>query len=294
MLELIAEPDATRPQNSEPLARSIVTGIRVPAAPRMCGVQCAITIQSGVRYRVFEREGAYDRSQLRDLIRRGSVAPASLIAIDGTEDWKEASTYPELKRYFELAATQPKDSPEPLNPTSPAMPMIGWRFWSAVGLTIGGVILVVIGFRDIVLGIRSSQWPSVEAQNLSAQVITRSERPGLTRDFHAGYDYRVDGRRYTNSLVSYGTEWKTLVAPRSQAKAIYDEQPRVHYDPAVPSRAVLHPGITFGSLFDVVAGLAAIVGGLLLGRGNAWVRTLIDTYRSAEKDAETIGSYLDT
>ena len=88
---------------------------------------------------------------------------------------------------------------------------------------------------------------------------------------------------------------KTLLAPRSQAQAFYNERPLLaHYDPGHPGRAVLHPGITFGALFDFVAGLAAIVGGLLVKSGNTWVWSLIERYRSETLRADRIGSFFDT
>lgn len=145
-----------------------------------------------MRYRVLEHDGAYDRSQLRDLIRRG-LARETEVAIDGTDDWREAYSYPELKRYFDLAGSG-----------TPAMPVLGLRFWSGVGLMLSGLIGVAWGSFDIVQGVRSKSWPAVQATNNSAQVVGQYERNGW-RDLRVGYDYRVEGQRYTNSkpLVRY-------------------------------------------------------------------------------------------
>src|ERR1041385_7271991 len=48
-----------------------------------------------------------DRFALRDRIRSGDVMPHSELAIAGSDEWRPASSYPELARYFEMAAARP-------------------------------------------------------------------------------------------------------------------------------------------------------------------------------------------
>ncbi len=48
-----------------------------------------------------------DRFAVRDRIRSGDIVPATELALVGTDDWRAADSYPELARYFELAAARP-------------------------------------------------------------------------------------------------------------------------------------------------------------------------------------------
>ena len=52
-----------------------------------------------------------DRFGIRDLIRNGEIVAESELAIVGTDEWRAAVSYPELARYFELAATKPRTMP---------------------------------------------------------------------------------------------------------------------------------------------------------------------------------------
>jgi len=58
-----------------------------------------------------------DRLAVRDRIRSGDILPQSELAIAGTDEWKPAVSYPELVRYFEMAATRTV-----LPPATPAKP----------------------------------------------------------------------------------------------------------------------------------------------------------------------------
>jgi len=55
-----------------------------------------------------------DRFGIRDRIRSGDIAPATELALVGTDDWRAASSYTELARYFELATARP--SPQFVQP----------------------------------------------------------------------------------------------------------------------------------------------------------------------------------
>jgi hypothetical protein len=52
-----------------------------------------------------------DRFAVRDRIRTGDIEAHSELAIVGTDDWRAAVSYPELARYFELAASRPRTMP---------------------------------------------------------------------------------------------------------------------------------------------------------------------------------------
>jgi hypothetical protein len=52
-----------------------------------------------------------DRFGIRDRIRTGEIVAESELAVVGTDDWRTAVSYPELARYFELAATSGRTMP---------------------------------------------------------------------------------------------------------------------------------------------------------------------------------------
>lgn len=52
-----------------------------------------------------------DRFGVRDRIRAGDIVAESELAVAGTDDWRAAVSYPELARYFELAAAKPRTMP---------------------------------------------------------------------------------------------------------------------------------------------------------------------------------------
>ena len=70
--------------------------------------------QSALRYKFVPYGGGVeelDRLAIRDRIRAGDIAPESELAVAGTDDWRAAVSYPELARYFELAASRPRTMP---------------------------------------------------------------------------------------------------------------------------------------------------------------------------------------
>ncbi len=61
------------------------------------------------RYRFIPYGGGVeelDRFAVRDHIRAGDILPQNELALVGTDEWRPASSYPELARYFDLAATR--------------------------------------------------------------------------------------------------------------------------------------------------------------------------------------------
>ncbi len=64
----------------------------------------------GQRYRFVPYGGGVeelDRLGVRDRIRSGDIAASTELALVGSDDWRAAASYPELARYFELAAARP-------------------------------------------------------------------------------------------------------------------------------------------------------------------------------------------
>lgn len=99
-----------------------------------------------------------DRFGVRDRIRTGDIVAESELALVGTDDWRAAVSYPELARYFELAATKPRTLPGmPVKVAPPRVvesmgnrviqgllyPLAGGEVLMLIGLAILGAIPVV-------------------------------------------------------------------------------------------------------------------------------------------------------
>lgn len=89
-----------------------------------------------------------DRFGVRDRIRGGDIVPESELAVAGTDDWRTAVSYPELARYFELAAVQPRTLPGvPVKVAPPrAVRPMGERVLHGLLYPLaGGEVLLLIG-----------------------------------------------------------------------------------------------------------------------------------------------------
>ena len=68
-------------------------------------------VAAGTRYRFVPYGGGVeelDRIAIRDRIRSGDIEGHTELAMAGNDDWRPAAAYPELARYFELAAARPQ------------------------------------------------------------------------------------------------------------------------------------------------------------------------------------------
>jgi hypothetical protein len=61
----------------------------------------------------------FTKTQLRDHIRSGQITPETELAVEGSEEYRPASAFPELARYFALAAPKPAA----LKTSAPATPV---------------------------------------------------------------------------------------------------------------------------------------------------------------------------
>jgi len=82
-----------------------------------------LSTPAGPRYKFVPYGGGVeelDRFGVRDRIRTGDITAETELAVVATDEWRPASTYPELGRYFEIAATRPRTMPGA--PAAPAKP----------------------------------------------------------------------------------------------------------------------------------------------------------------------------
>lgn len=125
-----------------------------------------------------------------------------------------------------------------------------------------GLITCIWGWRIIVQGRKTLQWPATDGE-----IDTSNMPPGSEGMFpNITYRYSVEGENYHNTL----TFSKDITPTQEFAKSYLDKFPagrRVHvyYDPSNPSNATLEPGMGRGDWLVFAIGLGtAIFGAILL------------------------------
>ena len=224
------------------------------------------------RYRVFGREGAFDRIEMRDLIRAGEVTSLTDVTVDGSEQWKSAGMYPELARYLALAASEhaPAHDAGATKATSLSASTTRKAMLIAGLLLAIGIIAGMLSARDLVRGAASHRWPTAEARLMESEVVRSVSHSRRRRSTHyhlrVVYLYSVAGHTYSSEKVSFGSEWSR--SPFIMLNEIRGANPLLaYYDPSLPNVAVLHPGVTGGTILIFGVSLIALAtGGLLLAR----------------------------
>jgi hypothetical protein len=120
-----------------------------------------------------------------------------------------------------------------------------------------GAVLLVFGVYMGVQGERSRNWP------VAPGIITESSvqshygptgRRNRSRSARITYRYAVNGKFYTNDVISYGKDFfeneYTQVRLYAQGSRV-----EVRYDPGNPARAVLDPGAGVVPLLALLAGV---------------------------------------
>ena len=113
-----------------------------------------------------------------------------------------------------------------------------------------GVLLLVVGYRDISEAGTSADWPTVQGTIVSSAVDSRRSstsqgRPRTT--FHADvrYKYAVGGAELVGDRVTVGDDTSTSSSDAREIVARYPAGSKVtvSYDPANPAQSVLEPGV---------------------------------------------------
>lgn len=126
-----------------------------------------------------------------------------------------------------------------------------------------GIIIVFFGLRSYQESRASAEWPSVEGEIRSSEVVRSSTSDGTSFRAEVTYTYRVDGQNFTGDRIQTTT---VSSSNRSRAVSIQRQYPvgqsvEVFYNPERPDRALLEPGVRSGSLFVFA------FGGLFSGAG---------------------------
>jgi hypothetical protein len=211
-------------------------------------------------YRVFGRDGEYDRRAMRDLIRRGEVTSLTDVALSGSEEWKSAGMVPELQRYLALASTPRTTPPAAAAARSASTKQIA----IVVLLIVAGLFFGFSGTVDLFRGLSSLSWPAAyDAQMISGDVIGSSSYRRSRRSrsrLRVVYRYRAAGRLYLGDRVSFGREWLTT------AQGQLNESRRhfaVYYNASMPKMSVMRRGPTLGAATAALMGWGAVLAGAL-------------------------------
>lgn len=137
-----------------------------------------------------------------------------------------------------------------------------------------GLILLVIGARQLYQGEQSKAWPTVQGKIAVAELGKRVDRDSdnstvsTTYSADISYDYIVDDVAYVNGDLHFGS---VSSSDPSSARRLLQRYPvgkvvTVYYNPAQPQQAVLEPGIAGVTWILPVIGLIFAV----VGTGFTW------------------------
>ena len=117
-----------------------------------------------------------------------------------------------------------------------------------------GILFLVFGIRNHLLGKESETWPTVKGK-LAWETSTQAKK---NKSVYVSYEYQVNGISYENSRVNFRDDNASKEKIRDQYKV--GDALEVHYQANNPEQSVLEPGASsmglitkiFGSLFCFV------------------------------------------
>ena len=127
---------------------------------------------------------------------------------------------------------------------------------------VAGLVLLILGVRDIMGGMKSRSWPTTDGYVNSATIqkhypstSDHTRTPTYTPKVY--YEYTVDGKKYTAHRVSFSG---ATGGKYGDAEEVVNRYPvgskiTVYYDPDNRAESVLEPGFVWTSLIMALAGL---------------------------------------
>ncbi|MCA9192730.1 MAG: DUF3592 domain-containing protein [Planctomycetales bacterium] len=141
-----------------------------------------------------------------------------------------------------------------------------WPILLGVGIIAIGVAILWTGYRDLLLAVQSTNWPTaigvVKTSLVEHEVTKQRDADGrreVTDTYYAriGYQYTVAGRQYSSDRVAMRDySW----ADKNEATEITERYPTgsevtVFHSPTDPSVAVLRPGLGWGNVGPLFFGI---------------------------------------
>ena len=134
----------------------------------------------------------------------------------------------------------------------------------ALGIGAIGLLVLMYGMMVSVRIHRARAWPIVKGTIIASEERSVDGRYGPTFRNDIRYSYRVGGEEWEGTRAHFlGSAYTSTVFSEPGAAYAVGDVVDVHYDPAIPSHAVLKVGPAFG------AGAIAVIGLLLLAMGVA-------------------------
>lgn len=161
----------------------------------------------------------------------------------------------------------------------------------SMGFTVvGGGLLLFWGLPSYSRAKASTEWPTVDGEVAASQVRKSSSfRNNKTKTTYSAavlFSYTVDGKQYESDVIWPGGGYQSTSNVPHQA--VVDRYPpgkavQVYYDPAVPQRGVLEPGVHFAEYMLLgISGCFLTFGicmGLVLSYCMYFQRSQTDGYR---------------
>ena len=136
--------------------------------------------------------------------------------------------------------------------------------WLPLLLSLLGLWMVILRFRNAARARASQNWPSTQGQIITSYVRVEQdseEGPSFYPEIH--FKYQVAGREYVGAKIDFSPpEDDQEKAEEKVAKYPENASVRVYYDPQHPSKAVLERRAAGGSALLIV-GVFFIVMGIL-------------------------------
>jgi hypothetical protein len=132
-------------------------------------------------------------------------------------------------------------------------------------LIVGGVLVVVRGYRIICQARASASWQPTTGLILRSQLVAMSDSEGTSYAADVQYSYGVQGAEYTGNRIYFGDDMWSMPFIRS-ARKYTERYPvgrriTVYYDPRNPCAAILEPGLSLRSYATLVFGLLLMLAG---------------------------------
>lgn len=135
-------------------------------------------------------------------------------------------------------------------------------------VAIAGAVILFIGWTELSESIASSSWPTTEGviETVNVERSTRKDSEGRYKYTpQVNYSYQVNGVTFQSHRIGppvfttdSDSDARRVIAPYSGKRNV-----TVYYSPSDPSRALLEPGLAWGSVFiPGLGGCFAVLGGL--------------------------------
>lgn len=178
-----------------------------------------------------------------------------------------------IKRYRELSGAglaEAKKYVEELTPRAARRataagepdeePACAWQPLAFVAATLFGMIGLVFTGLGVARTHAAHSWPDVEGKVVRSRLVPASEdNPTMAEVL---YSYDVGGVSYRGDRISYAELRAPILSDMTQARYPAGARPRVHYDPADPTRAVLEVEVRVSYWIAAVLSLLALLWGV--------------------------------